>query len=621
MSSHGMSSGGLMCFPSRPADWNTSTGLGAGIARYRLAELKTAADALDAIRSLTASGMKLRVIGGGMNFVGTDSVSEETVFLKPAPGAGFSVLRFLEDGRIEAGAACSLREMIFFALEHSLGGASGLSGIPGTLGGALAMNAGAMGVSISDFVESVTVIPLDSPEERRIPAADLNFSYRSSPCLRDRVLITGAVLKFRPVEKEQERLLLRTESERRSHAPKGRSAGSVFQNPPGVSAGKLLEEAGCKGLERGAFRVSGEHANWIVRKPGEAAARASDFTALVREMRRRVMSAHSIILTPEVRFANMSDHHEFQKKPLKILVLKGGCSSEREVSLESGAAVAKALRESGFTVDEFDVKALALSPEMKEADIVWPVLHGGFGEDGRIQKMLEDAGITFVGSGSKACNLLMDKVASKKLMNKHGIPNAKHAVVKRSSPSIPAGLKFPLVVKPVSEGSTFGLSVVESPADWDRALELVFRYGETALVEEFFKGVEVTLGIVAGKPLPMIEIRYSSKVYDYDAKYTHKVCETQYLCPAPSIPKDLCDTLSAASLKFYELSGARDILRVDLMVDPATGDFCMLEGNSIPGCTANSLVPKAAKAMGLSFPELCTMLVKEAAARKECSKA
>ncbi len=621
MSSHGMSSGGLMCFPSRPADWNASTGLGAGISPYRLAELNSPAEALQAILSLGASGAKLRVIGGGMNFVGSDSISEETVYLKPVPGTGFSFLRHLGDGRIEAGSACSLREIISFALDHSLGGASGLFGIPGTLGGALAMNAGAMGVSISDFVESVTVIPLDSPAERVIPVSELDFSYRSSPRLRDRVLITGAVLKFRPADREQEKLLLRAESERRSRAPKGRSAGSVFQNPPDVSAGKLLEEAGCKGLERGEFRVSGEHANWIVRKPGGAAARASDFTALVREMRRRVMTAHSIILTPEVRFANMSDHHEFHKKPLKVLVLKGGCSSEREVSLESGAAVANALRESGFTVDEFDVKELALSPEMTKADIVWPVLHGGFGEDGRIQKLLEDAGITFVGSGSRECSLLMDKVASKKLMNAHGIPNAKYAVADRSSRAIPAGLKFPLVVKPVAEGSTFGLSVVDSPAEWEKALDLVFRYGETALVEEFFKGVEVTLGIVAGKPLPMIEIRYSSKVYDYDAKYTHKVCETQYLCPAPSIPKELGDKLAAASLKFYNLSGARDILRVDILVDPATGEFCMLEGNSIPGCTANSLVPKAAKAMGLSFPELCTMLVKEAAARKDARKA
>ncbi len=617
MPSHGTSSGGLTCVPSRLSDWNSTTGPGAGSAPYRLAEPKTPAEAVEMIRSLAASGVKLRVIGGGMNFVGTDSLSEDTVFLKPAPGAGFSVLRLLEGGRIEAGAACSLRDVILFALEHSLGGASGLSGIPGTLGGALAMNAGAMGVSVSDFVESVTVIPLDAPEERRIPAAELNFSYRNSPCLRDKVLITGAVLKFRPVEKEPERLRIRAEAERRSRAPKGRSAGSVFQNPPGGSAGKLLEEAGCKGLERGAFRVSEEHANWIVRKPGETAARAWDFTALVREMRRRVMTAHSILLTPEVRFADMSDHHEFQKKPLKILVLKGGSSSEREVSLESGAAVAGALRASGYSVDEFDMKELALSPEMKEADIVWPVLHGGFGEDGRIQKLLEDAGITFVGSGSGACHLLMDKVASKKLMNRHGIPNAKYAVVDGSSREIPSGLTFPLVVKPVAEGSTFGLSVVENAADWGRAMELVFRYGDTALVEEFFKGVEVTLGIIVGKPLPMIEIRYSSKVYDYDAKYTHKVCETQYLCPAPSIPEKLLEKLCAASLKFYELSGARDILRVDMMADPATGEFCMLEGNSIPGCTANSLVPKAARAMGLSFPELCTMLVKEAAARKE----
>ena len=229
-----------------------------------------------------------------------------------------------------------------------------------------------------------------------------------------------------------------------------------------------------------------------------------------------------------------------KKAPSKILVLKGGVSSEREVSLESGKAVADALREAGYEVREYDIQELAVTPEMKEwADVVWPVLHGGYGEDGRIQKMLEDAGIRFVGSGSAACALIMDKVASKKLMDLHGIPNAGYAVLTEPSETIPEGMKLPLIVKPSNEGSTFGITLVETPEDWKKAMELVFRYGNRALVEEFFKGVETTVGIIDGKALPVIEIRYEGKIYDYDAKYTHASGDTEYLCPPRNLPEEL----------------------------------------------------------------------------------
>lgn len=600
----------------REAEWNVLTGLGAGTACCCLAELSDVHEAEERIGAFRAAGLRLQVLGGGMNFVGSDRILADTVFLKPARGAGFSVLRE-ENGLIYAGSACSPGEIVRFALKHDLGGASGLAGIPGTLGGALAMNAGAKGVCFADFVHEVRMISLDVPEPREfsLPGSALAFGYRRSLFLRDNVLITGAVLKFRAVDAVQEEQLIREEMTRRSLAPKGRSAGSIFQNPSEGPAGRLLEEAGCKGLSRGAFIVSPEHANWIVRKAEAQTGAAEDFTTLLNEMRKRVYDARKIQLRPEVRFADMSENQVFRKKPLKVLVLKGGSSSEREVSLESGHAIAEALRSKGYDVGEYDIRELTLTPEMKEADIVWPVLHGGFGEDGRIQKLLEDAEIPFVGSGSQACALIMDKVASKELMNRNGLPNAKYAVLDKAHTGIPAGLKFPLVVKPVSEGSTFGLSVVDTPAEWGKAMELVFRYGQQALVEEFFRGVEVTLGILAGKALPMIEIRYTTKVYDYDAKYLHKTCETQYLCHAPSVPEAIQEKLRAAALRFFELSGARDVLRVDMMVNVENGDFILLEGNSIPGCTANSLVPKAAKAMGMSFPDMCALLLEGAAAR------
>jgi len=609
-------SAGALLNTCRLAEWNDITGLGAGCSGCYLAEVSTPAEAIDRIRAIRSAGLKIQILGAGMNFVGTDELLQDTVFIKLARGAEFSSLQQSGD-LILAGAACSLGEIVRFALHCGLGGASGLSGIPGTLGGALAMNAGAKGICIADLVREVRMISLSAEQIREfsLPPEGLGFGYRKSPFLRDNMLITGAVLKFEKVDPEAEAQLIRAEAERRKQAPKGRSAGSIFQNPEQAPAGKLLEEAGCKGLECGAFQVSPEHANWIVRKPGSLKGNSMDFRSLLLKMKEKVLEAHHIELIPEVRFAEMSENQKMNGKRLKVLVLKGGCSSERDVSLESGHAIAGALREKGYDVAEYDIQELALAPEMKKADIVWPVLHGGFGEDGRIQKLLEDAHIPFVGSGSAACALIMDKVASKKLMDANGIPNARYAVIDPEHSAIPAGLKFPLVVKPVSEGSTYGLSVVDSPDGWDKALELVFRYGKTALVEEFFKGVEVTLGIIAGKALPIIEIRYTTKVYDYDAKYLHKTCETQYLIPAPSVPEAIQEKLRAASLRFFELSGSRDILRVDMMVDVKTGDFIVLEGNSIPGCTANSLVPKAAKASGLSFPDMCALLLEGAAAR------
>jgi D-alanine-D-alanine ligase and related ATP-grasp enzymes len=209
----------------------------------------------------------------------------------------------------------------------------------------------------------------------------------------------------------------------------------------------------------------------------------------------------------------------------------------------------------------------------------------------------------------------MDKVASKKLMDLHGIPNAKYLVINQPSDEIPAGLRLPLIVKPANEGSTFGLTLVESADDWKKAMDLVFRYGNEALVEEFFEGVETTAAILDGRPLPVVEIRPPGKIYDYDAKYTHKQGETLYLCPPKSIPEELQKKIQETALKFYEVSGAEEILRVDVLASLKDGSICVLEGNSIPGCTSSSLVPKAAKTAGIPFPEFCSMMVSAATKR------
>jgi D-alanine-D-alanine ligase len=295
------------------------------------------------------------------------------------------------------------------------------------------------------------------------------------------------------------------------------------------------------------------------------------------------------------------------EKKLNILLLKGGTSSEREVSLISGTEVAKALRSAGHTVQEYDIQKPEVTEAMRKADIVYPVLHGGFGEDGTLQKVMEEAGLKFVGCPSQACIDAMDKVVSKQIMDREGIRNAKYFVAESSDVPFPEEFGLPLIVKPPCEGSTFGLTLVESRDQWKGALELALKHDKVALVEEYISGVEATVGIIDGKPVPVIEIRYPGKLYDYDAKYTHANGETQYICPPTGISEKAQKEAQDLALKFYHAVGARDMIRVDMIID-SEDRVWILEGNTLPGCTPSSLLPKAAKIAGISFPEMCSSL-------------
>lgn len=301
-------------------------------------------------------------------------------------------------------------------------------------------------------------------------------------------------------------------------------------------------------------------------------------------------------------------------RKLKIVVLKGGTSSEREVSLISGGAVAEALRAAGHEVKEYDILKPEVTEDMRNADVVYPVLHGGFGEDGTIQKVMEDAGLKFVGCSSRACIDAMNKITAKKIMDKAGIRNPASFITDSADAQIPAGFQLPLIVKPPCEGSTFGLSLVESPDQWKPALELALKHDSKALVEEYIAGTEATVGILDGKALPLIEIRYPGKLYDYDAKYTHAQGETEYICPPRTISEKAQREAQELSLKFYNAVGARDMLRVDVIIGKDDRVW-VLEGNTLPGCTPSSLLPKAAKTAGISFPEMCSTLACAAAAR------
>ena len=327
-------------------------------------------------------------------------------------------------------------------------------------------------------------------------------------------------------------------------------------------------------------------------------------------------------LRPEVKFVNPSTLETLLAAPVppKVNVLEGGTSREREISLKSGAAVAQALRNAGFDVTETDLQKCCVTPEMREADVVYPVLHGGFGEDGRIQREMEDAGLKFVGSGSAACLLVMDKIATKRLADQLGLPTAKWHVVTPESRDFPADLKLPVILKVPKEGSTFGIVRVTSREEWEKALEEEFQMADEILVEEYLSGIEITVPIVGGTVLPPIEIRSPHGFYDYDAKYVYQQGHTEYFCPVQSLAEPVVRRAMELSKKFYLGACCRDILRVDFIVTP-DGTPWLLEGNAIPGCTATSLVPKSARQAGISFEAMTASLTYAAMKRpgKQCA--
>ena len=282
----------------------------------------------------------------------------------------------------------------------------------------------------------------------------------------------------------------------------------------------------------------------------------------------------------------------------KIAVLKGGISSEREVSLRSGAAVARGLRTLGCEVTEVDVTERRFElPAGTEA--VFVVLHGTYGEDGGVQRELEAMGLPYTGSGPESCRIAFDKGLTRAACARRGIPIPEGLVFQKLPEQSP--LPLPVVVKPTREGSSVGFTQVSAPEAWLPAARAALACHGEALVERYIPGREMTVGIVADQTLPVVEIRAPGGCYDYTAKYT--AGRTEYLCPAP-IGLELEAALAVRAAETFQAVGARGFARVDFRVDPDGRPF-VLELNSIPGFTETSLLPKAAAAAGIPFPELC----------------
>lgn len=291
-----------------------------------------------------------------------------------------------------------------------------------------------------------------------------------------------------------------------------------------------------------------------------------------------------------------------------VAVLMGGVSSEREVSLRSGQAVVKGLGEAGYAVTPVVLTREAVDGLPAGTEAVFLALHGGYGEEGGVQADLDRLGIPYTGAGAVASRLAMDKIATKRCLEAHGVPTAEYEVLAPDATT--THLPLPVVVKPPREGSSVGISRVMQPAEWAPALALARKCDPEVLVERFIAGREMTVGVVGDETLPVVEIIPAGGWYGYEAKYlTGDTVYTFLDESADGAIEARCRELAQQTVATL---GVRGLGRVDFRVD-ATGGCFVLELNSLPGFTATSLLPKAAARAGWSFSELCTRIIETAA--------
>lgn len=320
---------------------------------------------------------------------------------------------------------------------------------------------------------------------------------------------------------------------------------------------------------------------------------------------------------------------------MNVVVLLGGTSAEREISLRTGSGIARALRARGHDVTAIDTADGAILPAgmesgrplpvpedsrpvlrehvdlsaapIREADLVFLALHGGAGEDGTLQALLDLAGKPYTGSGMLASAAAMDKALSKRLFEQAGIPTPPWRLYRRREQDRPDAAQvlavggYPVIVKPNDEGSTFGLTVVKDVAGLLPAFEEALRYSNDVLLEAFIPGRELTVAVLGEEALPVIEIRPKGGLYDYESKYTPG--RSEYFCPA-DLPAEVTKRVQDLSVLACRVLDTAGVARVDFRLAPDGTPHC-LEVNTIPGMTQTSLVPMAAKAHGLSFEDLC----------------
>lgn len=563
------------------------------------------------LKLLNSGNIPFFVFGGGSNIIGMDGPYNGVgIRLR---GENFDFIR-KEGTSFVCGAGAFLPELVRTAAANGCAGLSPLAGIPGTAGGAVRMNAGANGACIGDCVRSISGFHADGTEFT-LSGNDLKWAYRRGAVPAGAVVTEITLELTGSTPEAEQKIMAEVLESRRQREPGGRTAGCAFRNVSEMEpAGKLIDQCGLKGVRCEDMQISEKHANYMVNLTGRAT--AGDYLKLLIFIRRAVSDRSGFFLKLEqIPLDPAFEETLYREVPaIRVNVLYGGASSEREVSLRSGAAVAKALENGGFDVELSDIKQCAVTDSMKRCDVIYPVLHGGFGEDGRLQKLLEENSLRFACSGSAGCAAVMDKIITKKLLDKTRMPTAKWKIITRDDCAFPAELGLPVILKVPCEGSTVGIIKVDREDEWENALKEEFAMTDVLLAESFIKGVEISIPVIGGKAFDAIEIRSPKGFYDYDAKYVYKDGHTEYFCPPVSAGAEAVARARQLAEEFYFITGCRDLVRVDFIIGEDNVPY-ILEGNALPGCTATSLVPKSAGAAGVSFEALTAGMVYSAMRR------
>ncbi len=516
-------------------------------------------------------------------------------------------LRLIDDTTVyvEVGVPCA--HVARFCAERGLIGAEFLAGIPGTMGGALKMNAGAFGGETWTIVKAVEILDLAGQVTQRL-ADEFSVSYRSVKCNANEWFLSALLtLKTGDSAESQQKIKALLEKRAQTQPTNQPSCGSVFKNPPGDFAARLIEASGLKGYGIGGAQVSEKHANFIVNTGNST---ASDIENLIYYVQDKVKKCQGVELHTEVcmvgEFNSATQGEQLVQDPAqfgRVAVLMGGSAAERPVSLISGAAVYQALLRKGVDAVAVDVTASPIDAlKDLKVDRVFNIIHGRGGEDGVLQAVLEVIGLPYTGSGVLASALAMDKLRTKLCWQGYGLVTPDWFLLKNES-DIPACIEklgFPVIVKPALEGSSIGMSKASTPDELHKALLLAFKYDCEVYAEKWVTGKEYTVGVLNDQALPVIRLETPHVFYDYEAKYN--ATTTQYHCPAGLTDEQELFIRNLA-VQASRVIGIKGWARVDVFID-AEGQYQLIEVNTVPGMTDHSLVPMAAKQAGIDFDEL-----------------
>ena len=499
---------------------------------------------------------------------------------------------------VEVGVPCAL--VAKFCADQGLVGAEFLAGIPGTMGGALKMNAGAFGGETWQIVQNVEMLNRRGDVFSKL-VNEFEINYRLVNLSSDEWFLAATLKLQRGDTSESQQNIKALLAKRANSQPTNQpSCGSVFKNPEGDHAARLIEASGLKGYRIGGAQVSEKHANFII---NTGTATAEDIEQMITYVQTQVAQKYDILLQTEVCIVGEKLNKINAQDFGTVAVLMGGNAAEREVSLCSGAAVYNALLENRVNAVAVDVTDNVIkSLKNLKIDRVFNIIHGRGGEDGVLQSVLEVLNLPYTGSGVLASALAMDKLRTKLCWRGANLPTPNWFVLKteKDIDACIEALDFPIIVKPSLEGSSVGMSKAKSRDELVAALAIALACNCEVYAEAWVTGDEYTVGILQGEALPVIRLETPREFYDYEAKYNSTT--TQYHCPC-GLDVEREKQLQKLALQASEIIGVEGWARVDVFIDQ-NGQAQLIEVNTVPGMTDHSLVPMAAKQAGIDFNEL-----------------